>query len=113
MARSKLEILFGLHMASLDVPMPEAEFRFHPARKWRIDFAWPSLMLAVELEGAIWTRGRHTRGAGVLGDMEKYNALTAMGWRLLRFDGRAVMTGRAASEVAALVRELIAQTNTN
>jgi very-short-patch-repair endonuclease len=109
MARSKLETLFWLHLANLDLPMPVPEYKFHPTRKWRIDFAWPGLMLAVELEGAIWTGGRHTRGAGVLNDMEKYNALTAMGWLLLRFDGRAVMTGRAASDTAALVRELIAQ----
>jgi very-short-patch-repair endonuclease len=113
MARSKLEILFGLHVASLGVPMPEREYKFHPIRKWRVDFAWPGLKLAVEIEGGIWTRGRHTRGVGVLGDMEKYNALASMGWRLLRFDGDAVMSGRAADEVAALVRDLTAQTSTN
>jgi hypothetical protein len=41
--------------------------------------------------------------------MEKYNALAAAGWRLLRFDGRAVKSGRAANEVAALVRSLTAE----
>lgn len=110
MARSKLETLFWLHLATLDLPMmPEPEYRFHPVRQWRIDFAWPSLKLAVEIEGGIWTRGRHTRGAGVKADMEKYNVLSAvMGWRLLRFDGDAVRSGRAAQEVAALVCALVA-----
>lgn len=109
MTRSKLETLFWLHLMALDLPMmPEPEYRFHPVRKWRLDFAWPGLLLAVEIEGAIWTGGRHTRGAGVLGDMEKYNALSVMGWRLLRFDGGAVRSGRAANEVAALVRALVA-----
>jgi very-short-patch-repair endonuclease len=106
MARSKLETLFWLQMQGYDLPLPEPEYRFHPSRMWRVDFAWPELRLAVEIEGAIWTGGRHTRGAGVLGDMEKYNALSVMGWRLLRFDGDAVRTGRAAREVDALVTQL-------
>lgn len=107
MARSKLEILFGLQLANLDLPvMPEPEYRFHPSRMWRVDFAWPSLRVAVEIEGAVWTGGRHTRGGGFLADMDKYNALSVMGWRLLRFDGGAVRSGRAAQEVAHLVRDL-------
>jgi very-short-patch-repair endonuclease len=109
MAKSKLETLFWLQLMNLDLQlMPEPEFRFHPTRMWRVDFAWPSLRVAVEIEGAIWTGGRHTRGAGVLGDMDKYNSLSVMGWKLLRFDGGAVRKGRAAVEVAALVRELMA-----
>jgi hypothetical protein len=31
-----------------------------------------------------WTKGRHTRGKGFAGDMEKYNEATSMGWRLIR-----------------------------
>lgn len=109
MAKSKLETLFWLHLMNLDLPvMPEPEYKFHPVRKWRLDFAWPSLRLAVEIEGAVWTGGRHTRGSGFLADIDKYNALASMGWRLLRFDGGAVRAGRAAQEVAHLVRELSA-----
>lgn len=107
MAKSKLETLFWLHLMAQETPQPQPEFRFHPTRMWRLDFAWPALKLAVELEGAIWTGGRHTRGAGVLGDMEKYNALSLMGWKLLRFDGGAVRSGRAAREVDAAVRALV------
>jgi very-short-patch-repair endonuclease len=108
MPPSKLETLFWLHLMCLDIEMPQPEFRFHPTRKWRLDFAWPSLRIAVELEGAVWTGGRHTRGGGFLADMEKYNALTSMGWRLLRFDGGAVRSGRAAREAAELFRALAA-----
>jgi hypothetical protein len=39
--------------------------------------------------------------------MEKYNALSVAGWRLLRFDGGAVRSGRAAQEVADLVSALV------
>jgi very-short-patch-repair endonuclease len=67
------------------LPEPTREHRFDAVRKWRIDYAWPSVKLAVELEGGAYTQGRHTRGSGFTGDMEKYNALSEQGWTLLRF----------------------------
>lgn len=60
------------------------EYRFHPRRKWRFDYAIPAHKIAIEVEGGVWTRGRHTRPKGFLGDMDKYNAAAVMGWRLLR-----------------------------
>lgn len=61
------------------------EFRFHPTRKWRFDFAHEELKIAIEIEGAVWVRGRHTRGKGYLADMEKYNTAQSMGWRVFRY----------------------------
>ena len=46
----------------LNLPAPVPEFRFHPERKWRFDFAWPEHKIAVEQEGGVWIQGRHTRG---------------------------------------------------
>ena len=66
------------------LPEPEFEWRFHPDRKWRFDLAWPGHRLALEVEGGVWTGGRHSRGKGMKADMEKYNAATLMGWRVLR-----------------------------
>jgi hypothetical protein len=54
------------------LPYPIREFRFHPERRWRFDYAWPGAWLAVEVEGGVWTRGRHLRGAGFIRDCEKY-----------------------------------------
>ncbi len=62
----------------------EKEYRFHPSRQWRFDYACPELKIAVEVEGGVWTQGRHTRGAGFMGDIEKYNAASSMGWVLIR-----------------------------
>ena len=36
------------------------------------------------MEGGIFTGGRHTRAKGFLGDIEKYNQATLLGWRLFR-----------------------------
>jgi len=65
----------------IDVVM---EFQFHPVRKWRYDYAIPECKVAIEVEGGIWTEGRHTRPLGFLGDMAKYNAGAVLGWRILR-----------------------------
>lgn len=70
---------------ALGIPDPTPEYRFDSKRRWRIDYAWPDVRLAVEIEGGAWTRGRHTRGKGFLGDIEKYNALASSGWTLLRY----------------------------
>lgn len=66
------------------IPRPEREWKFDAKRRWRFDYAWFERMVALEVEGGIWTGGRHTRGAGFVRDMEKYNRAAALGWRLLR-----------------------------
>lgn len=70
---------------SFGIEPPEAEYRFHDTRKWRFDFAFPRHKVAIEIEGGVWTKGRHTRGSGFVKDMEKYNEATRLGWRILRF----------------------------
>ena len=60
------------------------EYKFHPKRRWRFDYAIPEHRIALEVEGGVWTQGRHTRPQGFLGDVEKYNTATLMGWRILR-----------------------------
>ena len=66
------------------LPVPELQYQFASPRRWRLDFAWPSHRIALETEGGIWTGGRHTRGAGFIRDLEKYNALASHGYRLFR-----------------------------
>lgn len=63
----------------------EREFKFHEKRKWRTDFVLSHFKIAIECEGGIWRGGRHTRGSGFVKDVEKYNELSALGYRLLRF----------------------------
>ena len=68
-----------------DLPRPIQEYRFAPPRLWRFDYAMPAVLVAVELEGGVWTGGRHTRGAGFLRDCQKYNCAAVIGWAVLRF----------------------------
>ena len=76
-----------------------SEYKFHPVRKWRFDYAFPCCLLAVEQEGAIHAQGRHTRGSGFEGDMAKYNAAAILGWRLLRFTPKEIETSTFTEQV--------------
>ena len=81
----------------------EQEFRFHPDRKWRADFHIVGHMLLVEVEGGIWSGGRHTRAKGYIGDMEKYNAAAMLGYTVLRFSTEQVKSGMAIKAIVELV----------
>lgn len=93
MPKSELEVAFlrawetCCKLNNIIPVMPEAEYRFAPPRKWRFDFAWPVMRVAVELEGGVWTHGRHARPMGMIQDMDKYNAAASLGWLVLRFSG--------------------------
>jgi hypothetical protein len=65
------------------IPIPLFEFKFHPYRKWRFDLAWPDRKLALEVQGGIFSQGRHTRGAAMLKEWEKLNSAACLGWRVL------------------------------
>jgi very-short-patch-repair endonuclease len=83
--KSRLERAFQTYWRQINGPPLEAEYRFHPKRKWRFDFAAPGQKVAIELEGGSWTGGRHVTGIGFQKDCEKYNAAAMLGWRVFRF----------------------------
>lgn len=94
--------LFRPYCRTVGIPEPVTEYRFGAMasggtgkglrerlkktglQDWRMDYAWPELKVALEVEGGVFTNGRHTRGKGFLGDMAKYNAAGALGWIVLR-----------------------------
>ena len=79
----EVDIFTQLCKSTLHV-LCEKEYRFHPVRKWRFDYAIPACKVALEVEGGVWTGGRHVNAKGFLGDIEKYNTATLMGWRIFR-----------------------------
>jgi hypothetical protein len=86
---------FAAVITAAGLPAPVKEFRFAPPRRWRFDLAWPSLRIALEIEGGVWAHGRHVRGKGYERDAEKYNAATLAGWRVLRVTRDMIRDGRA------------------
>jgi very-short-patch-repair endonuclease len=66
-------------------PTLSYEFRFCPTRRWRADFCHEASKVIIEIEGAVYCRGKgHSSVGGILRDIEKYNEMTLLGYRLIR-----------------------------
>ena len=92
---SHLEDTLDLLIQDDGLPVPDAEHRFHPTRRWRFDRAWVPYKVACEVEGGIFSQGRHTRGMGFQKDCTKYNEAALMGWIGIRGTAHHIETGRA------------------
>jgi very-short-patch-repair endonuclease len=83
-------------------PALVTELRFHPDRRWRFDFAHEASKVAIEINGGIWSNGRHVRGTGYLRDREKINAAQALGWKVFELG-----TGQVTLDNVQLIIEVI------
>lgn len=54
----------------------------------------------MEVQGATYSAGRHTRGAGYARDREKMNLAQLAGWRVLEVTPEQIRSGRAREWVA-------------
>lgn len=100
---SRLAVFLAM-LKKAGLPHPHREYRFEPSRQWRADYCWPAHGLILEQEGAIWTRGRHTRGSGFLKDMEKYNHAATLGYRVVRVTPETLCT----EDTIAMLGKLLA-----
>lgn len=92
---SRLEDRFALQVMASGLPMPDREVRLIPGRRFRSDFVWPDARIVVEVDGGIWSGGRHTTGAGYTRDAEKNNLLTLAGWRVFHVTRGHIRSGQA------------------
>lgn len=68
------------------LPKPVMQHRFHPDRKWRFDFCWPAVLIAVEIQGGSFIRGGHNLPIQQQKDYEKQRAAIKLGWRVVPFN---------------------------
>ena len=101
---SRLESRFELLWRALAGPTLEKEFRFHPVRKWRADFAHLPSRTLIEIEGGIYVNGRHNRGTGFAADLEKYLEAAPAGWRVVRL-GPNELTAESVGRLVSLVSD--------
>ena len=97
--RARVELGLAAQIAAVGLPVPVLEHPVCAGRRFRFDLAWPDHKLACEVDGATWTHGRHTRGAGVERDCEKFSLAAIDGWCLLRVTTQMVRSGMALSLV--------------
>lgn len=91
----QVDELHGKVLAQLvGLPDPATELLFHPKRKWRFDYAWPTRMIALEVHGGIHSGGRHTRGRGFVEDRAKMNEATLLGWTVLEVTPEHIKSGQ-------------------
>lgn len=83
------------------------EFQFHPERKWRADFRIDGYPILIEVEGGVWSQGRHTRGKGFEGDCEKYNQAAILGYHVLKGSTQQVKSGRLLLDIENLIKALV------
>ncbi len=98
----KTDLFTALCQSQLKVEC-EKEYKFHPTRRWRFDYAIPEHKIALEVEGGVWTGGRHTSPKGFLNDMEKYNTATMMGWRVLRTTPKELYSNATMDMIKAAI----------
>ena len=84
MAQSRLEQAFEQYLINNNIEY-QKEYKFIPNRRFRADFYLEKYRLLIEIEGGMWSNGRHNRGSGYRADCDKYNLATLHGYKLIRF----------------------------
>lgn len=103
--------LLAAAVTTAGYPEPVREHRFADElprpRQWRLDLAWPALLVAFEREGFApgGRSGRHQRVRGYEDDCEKYSTAAALGWAVIRASGRQIESGLAADLVLRALAE--------
>jgi hypothetical protein len=105
-APSVLESMMARVFFRYRLPAPEAEVVAGQFGEYRIDFAYRSLMLAVEVDGYAW----HASPARAAADNKRRNHLRGLGWSFLVYTWTQVRDDPAyvAAEIAALYRRCAA-----
>jgi very-short-patch-repair endonuclease len=102
--RGALEERMALQLRAVGLVF-EREFKFHPVRRWRFDFADPAKRLALEVDGGTHSNGRHNRAAGYTEDCLKMAEATLLGWRVFRATGEQVKSGEALRWIEQAVKQ--------
>ena len=106
---SAIELLLLEQIRQARLPEPEQQVAIIPKRRYRFDFAYPHLMVAIEVDGGTWkqtNRGRsagHAHPARITHDNEKRNLARLLGWRVFQFDTTAINDGSALEMVRQVI----------
>ena len=109
--KKQCEAELELHLRARKIPY-KAQYRFHPTRLFRFDFAFPEHRLGVEVQGLTDIQrtkrgklfiGRHQSPEGVKRDLEKFDEAMRLGWRIYLCEQEMVSSGRALQTIEILL----------
>jgi hypothetical protein len=92
---SELEDTFAFQLRVAGLPVPIRQFQAIPGRKLAFDFGFPEWRLLVEIQGGVWTKGKHGRGSGIIQDQNKLNDAVLNGFYTLQFSVNHIKDGTA------------------
>lgn len=103
--KSSIGLILRVYFKNSEI---EEEYRFHPVRRFRFDFAIPKLKIAIEYEGIMSAKSRHSSVKGYTKDCEKYNLAVVEGWRVLRYT--ALNISQLPDDINAMRQKVIDKT---
>lgn len=87
---SDLEALFGQQLTLTKLPKPTRQYLFLRGSKHTLDFAWPDLMIGVEVQGMV-----HRIKGSFKNDIKKRAQGLLQGWKVLEVGGVEIKDGTA------------------
>jgi hypothetical protein len=91
---------------------PAWEYPFAaPERAWKLDFAWIGQKIALEVQGGIWSQGRHVRGAALRKEWEKLNELAVRKWAVLYCEPSDLTSAKRIESVFRLIERALGESN--
>jgi very-short-patch-repair endonuclease len=78
--RKKNERWFETRWEQIEGQEYKYDKRFHPTRRWRFDYQWNDIKVALEIDGG----GHKIYWAMYRRDVEKMNAALFLGWQVFR-----------------------------
>lgn len=104
---SKEKEAFDQWLRQVFGPRLVTEYKFHPTRKWKFDYALLAEKIGIEFDG-LYGGGAHTSPAMVAKDSEKINQAQLHGWVVIRANANSVRSGQAFRDVmqAVVMRQL-------
>lgn len=100
--KSKAEQLLLDDLIAAGLP-PKVGHAFHELMGWEFDFAYPTVKLAIEVDG----RGRHQTNAGKDQDDQKINAAIESGWRVLRYPAARVTINKRRARIVEQISRVL------
>ena len=96
---SRLERMMVQQLTLTKMPDWIREYRFDTERKWRFDFAFPVIKVAIEVEGSV-----HRIKGRFKGDIPKYAEAMLQGWKVLRVGNDEIKSGQAIAWLERLIK---------